>query len=219
MAKGKPSSPAKDKPVADWEAIEREYRAGILSVREIAAPAGITEGAIRKKAKAQGWERNLAAKVQEKVRNELVRSEVRSAYRESTEREIIEQAASTVVQVVRVHRGRIGRQTELVDLLTEQLVAVAGKREDFEDEIEDMTADDKSGERRARLMKAIALPTHASTAVNLANALKTLIGLERQAYSIKDDSERPVDALATLLGRVNGTALPITPAVGEDDDE
>ena len=212
----KPSSPAKAATPTDWEAIERAYRAGLMSIREIAKQHSISDKAIRNKAKDKAWERDLTAKVQEGVRAALVRAESAPA---DTEQEIINEQVDIVVGVVKIHRKRITRQTDLVDLLTEQLVSVAGKREDFEDEIEDMTADDRTGERRARLMKAIALPTHASTAVNLANALKTLIGLERQAYSIKDESERPVDALAMLLGRVNGTALPVCPAVGEDDDE
>lgn len=212
------SAPSAKPAKTDWEAVERDYRAGLLSLREIAGPAGITEGAIRKRAKVNGWERNLTAKVNEKVRNDLVRAEVRAAHRESTEREIIDQAAATVVQVVRSHRTRISKHTELVELLSEQLVSAAGKREDIEDVIFDETALDKDGKRRSAMMRAVSLPTHASTAVNLANALKTLIGLERQAFSIKDESEAPIDPLATLLSRVNGTALPVV-AAAEPDDE
>ena len=36
--------------VLDWEAIEREFRAGQLSLREIGRRFGLTEGAIRKRA-------------------------------------------------------------------------------------------------------------------------------------------------------------------------
>ena len=38
----------------DWEAIERAYRAGLLSIREIASTQGITHGAINKRAKRDG---------------------------------------------------------------------------------------------------------------------------------------------------------------------
>jgi len=41
----------------DWEAIESAYRAGVLSLRVIGAQYGVTEGAIRKRAKNLGWER------------------------------------------------------------------------------------------------------------------------------------------------------------------
>lgn len=39
----------------DWEAIESAYRAGVLSLRDIGAQYGVTEGAIRKKAKKLEW--------------------------------------------------------------------------------------------------------------------------------------------------------------------
>lgn len=72
-----------ERKATDWGAIERDYRAGILSLREIAAKDGnVTEGAIRKKAKGQGWTRDLSAKIKAKaddlVRKEEVRTQVRS---------------------------------------------------------------------------------------------------------------------------------------------
>lgn len=51
------------KKTPDWERIEADYRAGVLSLREIAAANGITEGAIRKRAKRDGWTRDLGAKI------------------------------------------------------------------------------------------------------------------------------------------------------------
>ena len=56
------------KPTIDWEAVERDYRAGILSVREIGAKCGCTHTAINKRAKRDGWERERAARQQEPVR-------------------------------------------------------------------------------------------------------------------------------------------------------
>jgi hypothetical protein len=41
--------------MVDWQVIEAGYRAGECSVRELARREGITEGAIRKRAKAKGW--------------------------------------------------------------------------------------------------------------------------------------------------------------------
>ena len=38
----------------DWERIRGEYRTNTLSTREIARRHGITEGAIRKRAKKEG---------------------------------------------------------------------------------------------------------------------------------------------------------------------
>ena len=55
---------AAEKKVIDWEAIERDYRAGILSLREIAAVHGCSHVAISKRARAEAWARDLAAKIQ-----------------------------------------------------------------------------------------------------------------------------------------------------------
>ena len=55
------------KTAPDWERIEADYRAGLLSVREIAASQGITHGAINKRAKRDGWERDLSAKIKAKL--------------------------------------------------------------------------------------------------------------------------------------------------------
>jgi len=175
----------------DWDSIERDFRAGTLSIREIGRTNNVSDKAIRNKAEALGWDRDLSAKVNEKVRSELVRTESASADQKQTEREIIEVAAATVVQVVRSHRKRIGQGNALVELLTQQLTDVAGKRDEFETAIEIACAEDKSPERMARLMKAVSLEKHAAIALNLANATKTWIGLERQAFSIPDGDTPP----------------------------
>ena len=44
----------------DWERIELDYRAGIKTLRQIAGENGITEGAIRKRAKRDDWDRDLS---------------------------------------------------------------------------------------------------------------------------------------------------------------
>jgi hypothetical protein len=41
----------------DWQAIEEAFRAGAQSLREIAGEHGVTEGAIRARAKKAGWVR------------------------------------------------------------------------------------------------------------------------------------------------------------------
>ena len=58
----------KQRKKVDWEGVEREYRTGTRSLRDIGAEFGCTEGAIRKKAKAEGWERDLSAGDRETVK-------------------------------------------------------------------------------------------------------------------------------------------------------
>ncbi|WP_151636002.1 hypothetical protein [Noviherbaspirillum aerium] len=193
----------------DWESIERDYRAGVLSIRGIGKIYGVTDMAIRKKAKAEGWARDLTEKVLERVRTELVRSEVRTLDAK-TDREIVEVAAASVVQVVREHRKRISRGAAIVERLFDQLADAATNRHELEEAIADETKEDKTINRHSQMMRAVSLPAHATTVVNLSNALKNLIGLERQAFNIDSapESSDPLGELITYIHSRN-TRLPI----------
>ncbi len=193
----------------DWEAIEGLYRTGVLSIREIAKQHGISDAAIRKRAEKFGWQRDLSAQVAQQVRSELVRTQVRTPHTQEqvrtdvrttvrtepptgpraasrTEREIVDDAVATVVQVVRSHRQDISHGRDIVALLLGQLVDVAQSRDELEGIIDQETADDKTPQRRAHLMRAISIPAHAKVISDLSTAMKNLVALERQAFNISD---------------------------------
>lgn len=190
--------------VVDWERIEADYRAGVLSIREIGRLHDVSDKAIRNKAKDLKWERDLSEKIAAKVRAELVRSESAPADKKS-ERDLIDVAAASVVQVVRGHRVRIRQGNDLTELLTKQLIDVAGKRDEFEDEIEVHTAEDKDKKRYNRLMKAVSLEKHAAIATSLANATKVWIGLERQAFGMQEGATDGDDS--TTITRIERIIL------------
>ena len=180
----------------DWESIEREYRAGALSVREIAKRNGVTHGGIRKRAGKEGWTRDLSAKVRAAVSTALVSATVStetSGDKARTERKIVEDAASAVVALVREHRKDLSRGRGLVDKLLAQLDTAADARDVIEALIDEETAfapDDsqatkqrKEAQRRA-MLAAVSLPAHAGVLKDLATVLKSLIPLERQAFNM-----------------------------------
>ena len=108
----------------DWEGVERDYSAGLLSLRELADKYGVAESYIRKKANQKDWSRDLSAKIQSKaeklVRSEVVRSEVRTE-KAITEKEIIDVNAQALVNVKLNHRKSIKRVNDLVDTLFEEI--------------------------------------------------------------------------------------------------
>jgi DNA-binding Lrp family transcriptional regulator len=55
----------------DWNIIEGLYKAGERSLRDIAAEHGITEGAIRARAKKQGWVRDAVGTVRKQVNEHI----------------------------------------------------------------------------------------------------------------------------------------------------
>ena len=208
------SSPAlASKTHADWEAIERDYRAGVLSLREIAIPNGITEGAIRKRAKRDGWERDLDAKIQARADALVRKQEVRSAVRSdeaATERQIIEANAERIAQVRGEHRADITRLRTLVLKLIAECEAESGDPDLFADLGELMRNPGEDGTDRLNdaYRKAVSLPTRIKGVKELADTLKVLVGLEREAYGIGsgdgEGKEQPfAEALAGFVGRIH----------------
>lgn len=186
----------------DWEAIEREFRAGVLSIREIGAKHGCSDTAIRKRAKKDGWKRSLADKVRQRVREKMVRSEVCEP--SASDEEVIEAAANRGFEVQQIHRRDIREAQVVLSSLTKQLAEYIENRDDIESQIEDETKDDSGTKRRNRMLKAVSLPSHAGVLRDLSVALKNLIPLERQAFSLDDEGGGiSIDELLGLITKKN----------------
>lgn len=213
------------KPVVDWERIEVEYRAGVLSLREIASKHGITEGAIRKKAKQQDWPRDLAAKVRARaealVRKDAVRNEVR---RESnSERETVEIEAQVQARIEITQRKDIVRGRTLVRALLAELEAQTGSIETFErlGELMENPDDNAQDKLRDAYQKVIGFSGRVSNVKALTEAQKNLVAMERLVFKLDDpdagqdqtkilsDAER-ASRLATLLSRARQAASDAT---------
>ncbi|EMD5240875.1 hypothetical protein AAGZ85_000773 [Escherichia coli] len=178
----------------DWEAIETAYRAGVMSLREIASQHGISEGAIRKRAKRDDWSRDLNAKIQQKADDLVRKQEVRRTVRNEstlTERVLIEATAEVIATVRMEHRGDIRRARELTNTLFDELGAQCADVSALE-RLGDIMfdPDDKGRDRLNEIyQKVISLPSRVKSMKDLSDSLKTLIGLEREAYSIENKAE------------------------------
>lgn len=178
----------------DWEAIESAYRAGVLSVRELAGKYGISHQAISKRAKKDGWERDLKAKVQAKADALVAKREVaRQVATESTisERQLIEATAEVIATIRMEHRGDIRRARELTNTLFDELAGECGDVAALEQLGELMRREDDKGMDKLNDLyhKIISLPSRVKSMKDLSDSLKTLIGLEREAYSIENKAE------------------------------
>lgn len=178
----------------DWEAIESAYRAGLMSLREIASQHNISEGAIRKRAKRDDWSRDLQAKIQERAEDLVRKKEVRKQVRSEgafSERVLIEATAEVIATVRMEHRGDIRRARELTNTLFDELAAECGDVAALEDLGEMMRSPDDKGMDKLNDLyhKIISLPSRVKSMKDLSDSLKTLIGLEREAYSIENKAE------------------------------
>ena len=182
----------------DWESVERDYSASLLSLREIADKHGTKESTIRSRAEVNEWSRDLAVKIARKVedisRKEVSRSTSRSE-KNFSEKEVIEANAQAIVSIKLKHRTSIGRLNSVVDSLLAE-IEVLNK--------------DKSIEN---------LPMRVDVTKKLMDTLKTSIDKERQAFDIQDKTT-PVDgAINTLIGAIQGKSIGVPNRQADFDDD
>lgn len=211
------------KPI-DWERVEADYCAGIKSLREIAAEHGTKEGTIRSRAKAQDWVRDISAKVAAKAQQISRKEDSRSISRSekaATEREIIEASAQAIVNVKLSHRKSIQRHRNLVEALTAELEDQTGNREVFEQLGELMRSPDDRGVDKLNDLykKIIATPQRIDSMKKLAETLKHLIYLEREAFDIVPAPTPGDNALQALTKAIQGNTLPIVHDDPIDDED
>jgi hypothetical protein len=190
-----------DKQTPDWERIEQLYRAGLLSVREIAATCGVSHTAIQKKAKAGSWERDLKAKIKAKADSLVAKAEVATQVATetlATERGIVDANAQVIANIRMAHRADIGRARRLANLLLDELEGLTEEQGTLKELIAQLRDDDEAGDMAdvlALANKMSTLPSRTKTLKELGETLKNLVLLERQAYSIdanpEDESKAP----------------------------
>lgn len=175
----------------DWEAIETAYRTGSQSVREIAAQFGISHAAISKRAKKESWDRDLQARIQAKADALVTKREVTkkvTTEKAVTERQIVEANAEVIANVRMEHRSDIRRARTLTNSLLEELESECSDVDALNQLGELLRREDYKGMDKLNDLyhKIISLPGRVKAMKDLADSLKNLIALERQAYSLDD---------------------------------
>lgn len=188
----------------DWERVECDYRAGLLSVREIAASQGISHTAIQKRAKAEGWVRDLNAKIQAKADALVAKREVAAEVakeRAETERQLVEANAEVIANIRLTHRRDIKRARELAMSLLSEIEVETGNIDLFEQLGELLRSEDDKGQdkRNDVYRKVISGATRIDSMKKLAETLKALIVLEREAYGIGENDKPGSGDAAELL--------------------
>lgn len=169
----------------DWERIELDYRAGLLSVREIAASQGITEGAVRKRAKRDEWSRDLQPKIRAKADDLVRRAEVRTTVR--TDREVVDASAQVIADVRVSHRKDISRARALAMKLLDELEAQTDSGELLEQLEMALSGSDDSPDALIRVFQRVTSTAgRIDSAKKLSEAMKVLVGMEREAYGIAE---------------------------------
>ena len=153
--------------------VEREYRLGQLSIAEISRQAGLARATVQKRARKNGWVRDLLPAVQAKVKDALVRD---AAPEGALPAEAIKLATARAVEVVRQHRSSLQRLNRIANRLMTDV---------------ELYLDGEIG--RPHWMGLGLNDTLASVVLRVAQALAKVVPLERQAFSVGagEDPDKP----------------------------
>ncbi|WP_284335425.1 hypothetical protein [Comamonas sp. NoAH] len=201
MASSTGNKPSPKKPEIDWERIELDYRAGLKTLRQIADEHSISHGAINKRAKRDGWERDLSKKIQSKadalVSKAAVSKEVSKAVRVA-ENTLIEANALTQAGVRLAHRADIERTRNIcigMILELEQQSVDPSVIAEAAEILRSTPPEEMTKDKRAKLAeaatKAASLQGRSSVMRSLSESLKVLVALERQAFGIREEMPEP----------------------------
>lgn len=177
----------------DWKSIELEYRAGIRTLRAIGDQYGVSNAGILKRAKRDGWTRDLAARIQSKadakVREALVGKEVSKSQR-LTENHLVTVNAEAIAKVRLEHRQDIQKARALTNSLFAEL-------QSYVDE----------GPQGLEI-----LGERSKTLRTLVDGMGRLIEMERQAFGI----DRTEEAYQQATNLPTVTVVHVAPPVREE---
>ena len=207
----------------DWEGVERDYSAGLLSLRELADKHGTKESSIRYKANQKDWSRDLSKKIEQKTNEKLRKTELRTELRSEkaiSEKEIIEVNAQAIVNIKLAHRGDIRKSKNIVNALFDELELTTDNRELFEQLGELLRQESESGQDKLNdiYKKCISMPQRIDGVKKLTDALKTMIGLEREAYDITAAPTATDNAMSSFVKSLQGSSVQVVAQCNDDDE-
>jgi hypothetical protein len=193
-----PSKPAKRR--TDWDAVERDYRTGKFTLRELEAKHGANNSLISRKAKAGGWTQDLADAIRQatnaRLDEEKVSKEVRSgAQKVST---VVLAVAEQNTKVILGHRTGLARLNEIKNKLLNQIEQAADNLPDLEEVIEMIRKPDDNGRDAVNdaMRKAMSRSALVDDLKKLADVDEKARKGEREAFKIDAPAEKTPDEAA-----------------------
>lgn len=193
---------AKRKTDLEWAAIEKDFRLGQLTLREIARRHEVDPGALSRKAKKEGWSTDKSAEIRQRTHAALI-----SEAREPTH-EDIQKAVLTNVELVRQHRAILSKLRVISTGLADKLLAIIDG-----DYTEAIKVETPMGEMV--MLPFLGRNESISDALNkLTTATARYIPLERQAFNM-DEQEKPTGGLTDLMQEIAASSNP-HPAIKDE---
>jgi hypothetical protein len=213
---------AKKKPRVDWDAVERDYRTGKFTLRELAAKYGCSHQAINLQAKKNGWTQDLSLAIKQATNallvDELVAKEVDKTGQALASTVLV--AAEVNKRVILGHRQDLSDTRKVAASLLIELNQAAMLDEESELLAQILAGSGASpldeAKARAAVQKAVNLHSRIGGIKSLAETFAKIQASERIAFGLPFDgvgSDKPEEnPLSKLLDLVNGSKLPLAGA-------
>lgn len=203
--KAAPAKTDKKRKRTDWEAIERDYRAGKLTLREIGEKHGVSAGRVCQVADEKGWQRGELKEVVRKATTALLIAE-------HVEGEVkkVKQGLNTTIlaeaelnkQVILRHRQDLGQTRQVAMDMLGELALTTKKPEEIEALFEKVTEDlggNALTSAQQQFRDFMRLHSRIGSVHKLADTLSKLQERERKAYGLDDDENKRGTGFEDLL--------------------
>lgn len=188
----------------DWEAVELDYRAGIKTLRMMAADHGVSHVSIQKHATKHDWSRDLEAKIRQKTEalaTRMVATKETTKEKKVAEKDVVMANAEMRVSVMMRHKKDFRRLQDMCESMVEELVTQSICKQEITRlaEIVSMASDgdqESADSAMKTISKTLGLANRADIFKKLIDAKKSLTALEREVLGL-DDKSKDKDEVTT----------------------
>jgi len=177
----------------DWEAVERDYRTGRFTLRELETQHGVSYAQISRKAKELGWSKDLREVIKQATDAAVLRETVTKAQKDTTDTVLV--AAEVNKQVILSHRTGLQALADVKRALLSQIAQVAQMLPDLAEVIEMVRQPDDNGVDRANdaLRKAMSRSALVDDLKKLADVDEKVRKGEREAFGLDAGADGDVN--------------------------
>lgn len=189
----------------DWEKVEREYRLGKMTFQEMAEKFDVDASSITRRAKKEGWERDLSVQVKLETKAKISAAIVRNAH--ETHKERIS-ANAQAVEVEAISNALMVAEHEKVGTKSRELFST------ILDKISEQVANTPAVETVAKmaaaqdplalpaLRKILALPSYVDSAKKATEGAAKAIEVERKARNLDEVDPNPDEPITVIERRI-----------------
>jgi hypothetical protein len=177
----------------DWDAVERDYRTGKFTLRELEEKHGVFNSSIARKAKKDGWTQDLRIAIRQATNAKLAGDLVSNLVSEGAQNvsNAVLAAAEVNTRVILSHRKGLQAITNVKRTLLNQIEQAAANMADLAEIIEMVRSPDDHGIDRANdaLRKAMSRSALVDDLKKLADVDEKVRKGEREAFGLDDDGK------------------------------